>query len=355
MIQGASTTIVSFPELGWGPWSWDRFLVQDLFGVFSIAWYGLIICIGMILGCAVVLHNATKKEGFGFDSFLDYFIFCIPVAVIGARVMYVAAKWEDYDSFFDMIAIWKGGIAIYGAVIAGALTVFIVAKIKKQNPLKVFDAMVPGLLLGQAIGRWGNFVNGEAFGTNTDLPWGMMVGGVGPVHPTFLYESLITFTGFLLAMFVVYRFKKSDGQVFCFYLVWYGIGRTLVESLRTDSLYIGSLRLAQCIGIFTALLGVVLFVVLTLVKKHIPEPALANAATEAVSAAQSACESEEKAVDVEKAESVEAEKETEKTEEGKKEEKDEKEEIPTADPNGEAEEEKKEDEKGETEDGSTDH
>ena len=106
--------------------------------------------------------------------------------MVGARVMYVLAKWEDYDGFLDMIAIWKGGIAIYGAVIAGAITVFVVAAVKKHNPMKVLDAMIPGLLLGQAIGRWGNFVNGEAHGGNTDLPWGMMVNGEGPFHPTFL-------------------------------------------------------------------------------------------------------------------------------------------------------------------------
>ncbi len=270
MIQAASTTIISFPELGWGPWTLNRFLVEDLFGSLSIAWYGVIICLGMILGCSVALRLATKKEGFLFDSFLDYFIFCIPLGVVGARLMYVLSKWEDYDSFMEMIAIWNGGIAIYGAVIAGALTILLVAKCKKQNPLKVFDALVPGLLLAQAIGRWGNFVNGEAHGEKmtSPLPWGMMINGDGPFHPTFLYESLITFTGFLLAIFVVYRLKKIDGQVFCFYLVWYGIGRTLVEGLRTDSLMIGSLRLAQCIGIATSLGGIALGVILYLVHSN---------------------------------------------------------------------------------------
>ena len=264
----AATTVISFPDLGWGPFTLNRFVFEDLFGFLSVAWYGLIICIGMILGCGVVLWNAVKREGFEFDSFLDYFIFTIPLAVVGARVMYVAAQWEQYDSFMDMIAIWNGGIAIYGGVLTGILVVLIVAKVKKHNPLKVFDAMIPGLFLGQAIGRWGNFVNGEAFGEETSLPWGMMVNGEGPFHPTFFYESLITFTGFLLSMFLIYRIKKADGQVFSFYLVWYGIGRTLVETLRLDSLYIGSFRLAQCIGIFTAMAGIVLFVFLSLVKDH---------------------------------------------------------------------------------------
>ncbi|MBR7165473.1 MAG: prolipoprotein diacylglyceryl transferase [Clostridia bacterium] len=314
MIQAAATTVISFPELNWGPWLLDRYVVKDLFGFLSIAWYGLIICVGMILGCAVVLRNATKKEGFNLDSFLDYFIFCIPIGVVGARVMYVLSKLEMYDSFAEMIAIWNGGIAIYGAVIAGALTILVVAKVKKNNPLKVFDAMVPGLLLAQAIGRWGNFVNGEAHGTVTDLPWGMMVNGEGPVHPTFLYESLITFTGFLLATFLVYRFKKADGQVFCFYLTWYGIGRTLVEGLRTDSLYVGPLRLAQCIGIFTALGGVILFVLLTVLKKNPAsgEEAAVEAGEENFPAEAAPAEA---AVTEEKAEETEEETAEETTEE----------------------------------------
>ncbi len=280
MMTLSSNTIVSFPELDLGPWTLDRYLVKDLFGKISIAWYGVIICVAMILACTVILRNAVKKEGFNLDTFLDYFLVAIPVGIVGARCMYVAAKWEQYDSFMEMIAIWKGGIAIYGAVIAGALAILLVAKLKKHNPLKVYDAMVPGLLLAQSIGRWGNFVNGEAFGETIrgSLPWGMIVNGIGPVHPTFLYESIITFTGFLLANFLIYRYKKANGQVFCFYLVWYGIGRVLVEGLRTDSLMIGSFRLAQCIGVATALLGVALFVILQLYKTASPEekPALAS-------------------------------------------------------------------------------
>ncbi len=267
----ASRTVVSFPELGLGPWNIDRLLVEDLFGFLNIAWYGVIICVGMLLACTLILRNAVKKEGFELDNFLDYFIFCIPIGVIGARLMYVLARLDTYDSFREMIAIWEGGIAIYGAVIAGGITVLVLAKIKKHSPLKVFDAMVPGLLLAQAIGRWGNFVNGEAYGeTMTEaLPWGMVVNGVGPVHPTFLYESLITMTGFLLAMFLIYPKKKWNGQVFCFYLVWYGIGRVLVEGLRTDSLMIGPFRLAQCIGLLSALGGIALFVLLF--RKHLAE------------------------------------------------------------------------------------
>ena len=271
----ANTTIVSFPELGWGPWTINRFLVEDLFGKFSIAWYGVIICVAMILACAIILRNAVKKEKFNGDSFLDYFIFTIPIGVIGARTMYVLAKLEEYDSFAEMIAIWNGGLAIYGGVLAGIATILVIAKIKKHNPLAVFDAAVPGLLIAQSLGRWGNFINGEAYGETVThaMPWGMVVNGVGPVHPTFLYESIMTCIGFCLAQFLVYRLKKADGQVFAFYLIWYGAARTLIEGLRVDSLMIGPLRLAQCIGLASALAGIALFVILGLYGK--PKAALA--------------------------------------------------------------------------------
>lgn len=270
MLTASSTTIISFPELGWGPWTINRFLVEDLFGKISIAWYGVIICIAMIVACSIILRNAVKKEGANADSFLDYFIFTIPIGVVGARTMYVLAELDQYKSFGEAIAIWNGGLAIYGGVIAGIITVFVISKIKKFNPLTVFDCIIPGLLLAQSIGRWGNFINGEAYGDpqiGCNLPWAMVVGGEAPVHPTFLYESIVTFTGFLLAQFVVYRLKKSDGQVFAFYLVWYGLGRTFIEGLRVDSLMIGSLRLAQCIGLASVLAGIALFVILGLYGK----------------------------------------------------------------------------------------
>lgn len=272
------TTIVEFPGLDLGPWTLDKYLVKDLFGKISIAWYGAIICFAMILACVIILRNAIKKEGMNGDSFLDYFIFAIPIGVIGARAMYVLARLDKYESFSEMIAIWEGGLAIYGAVIAGAITIFVVAKVKKHSVLAVYDAIIPGLLIAQSIGRWGNFVNGEAHGAEDigcSLPWAMSVDGGPLVHPTFLYESIITFVGFLLAMFVVYRFKKVNGQVFAFYLVWYGIGRTIVEGLRGDSLWLveGKLRLAQCIGLASALAGIALFVILSLYGKPRELPA----------------------------------------------------------------------------------
>ncbi len=315
----ASTTIVSFPELGWGPWTINRFLVEDLFGKFSIAWYGVIICVAMILACAIILRNAVKKEKFNGDSFLDYFIFTIPIGVIGARTMYVLAKLEEYDTFADMIAIWNGGLAIYGGVLAGIATILVIAKIKKHNPLAVFDAVVPGLLIAQSLGRWGNFINGEAYGETVThaMPWGMVVNGVGPVHPTFLYESIMTFTGFCLAQFLVYRLKKSDGQVFAFYLIWYGVARTLIEGLRVDSLMIGPLRLAQCIGLASALAGIALFVILGLYGKPKALPAAEGAPVEEALAEEAPAEkcAEEKTEEAPAEESGEEEKTEEATRE----------------------------------------
>ena len=253
-------TVVSFPKLGLGPWTLERFLVKDLFGKLSVAWYGAIICVGMILACVIALYNAKKREGFDTDSFLDYFIFTIPIGVVGARLMYVLANLDSYHSFSEAVAVWEGGLAIYGGVLAGAATVYVVSRIKKQKFFQVADTIIPGLFLAQSLGRWGNFVNGEAHGGETDLPWGMSINGAAAVHPTFLYESLITLAGFCICMFLIYPKKKWDGQILSFYMLWYGVGRTLVEALRTDSLYIGPLKLSQCIGVATALCGAFLMI-----------------------------------------------------------------------------------------------
>lgn len=264
-----SQTVVSFPKLGLGPWTLERFLVKDLFGKLSVAWYGAIICVGMLLACAISLYNAKKREGFDTDSFLDYFIFTIPIGVVGARLMYVLANLDSYESFSEAVAVWEGGLAIYGGVLAGAATVFVVSKIKKQKFFQVADTIIPGLFLAQSLGRWGNFVNGEAHGGETSLPWGMSINGAAAVHPTFLYESLITLAGFCICMFLIYPKKKWDGQILSFYMLWYGVGRTLVEALRTDSLYIGPLKLSQCIGVVTALCGVFLMIYHSKKKKEI--------------------------------------------------------------------------------------
>lgn len=296
----SDTTVVEFPGFGWGPWELNRYVVKDLFDRFSIAWYGLIICCAIILAGVVILRNAVGREGFRKDSFLDYFLVSIPASIVGARLMYVLTSLDLYDSFWDVFKVWEGGLAVYGGVIFGFSAVALLARKKKDSFFRVMDAIVPGLILAQCVGRWGNFVNGEAHGTQTTLPWGMMINGEGPFHPTFLYESLLTLTGFILLQFILYRKKKFHGEILCVYLFWYGVGRTFIEGLRTDSLYFGPLRASQVIGVASALGGLVLFFLLRAAAKKAPEETLregeeAEGTTEAEEAAKEPEEETKKA------------------------------------------------------------
>ena len=172
-------------------------------------------------------------------------------SVIGARIYYVLF-YGNYKTFYDVIAIWNGGLAIYGAVIAGAITLCVMAKIKKKSPLVLLDIGAASIPLGQAIGRWGNFMNAEAYGYETTLPWRMGIaeaGGTIYVHPTFFYESLWNFIGFFLIWYL-YKKKKFNGQIFLTYIAWYGFGRMFIEGLRTDSLWLipGVIRVSQLLG-----------------------------------------------------------------------------------------------------------
>ncbi len=233
------TTTISFPGLGI-----DRFTVSRTaisFGNFSVAWYGLIIVIGMIVAVSYVMWRA-KQNGISSDSILDLAIAVIVSGVIGARLYYVLTSLDHYDSFFDVFKIWEGGLGIYGGIIAGTLAVLVTARIKKINFFMLADMVMPAVLIAQSIGRWGNFVNGEAYGSATTLPWrmGLHEGMFSIyVHPTFLYESLWTCLGFILAN-IFYRRRRYHGQVMLFGFAWYGFGRMFIELLRTDSLYICS-------------------------------------------------------------------------------------------------------------------
>jgi phosphatidylglycerol:prolipoprotein diacylglycerol transferase len=181
--------------------------------------------------------------------------------VIGARLYYVFSKFEQYHSFLDVINIRDGGLAIYGGLIAGGLTVVPVCYFKKINFLAFADHVAPGVILAQGIGRWGNFMNGEAFGSETTLPWRMRLCNkltdyqVKEVHPTFLYESLWNLLGFIIIN-VFYKNRKFRGEVLFWYLSWYGLGRFFIENLRTDSLYLGNTNIRV-----SALLGLVCFIV----------------------------------------------------------------------------------------------
>lgn len=273
---------ISFPGLGIEPFHIDKVA----FTLFSrdIAWYGVLITFGMILAVVCALYFA-KFEKIKADDIYDLALTVIIFGVIGARAYYVIFTWNElnyvvtggtfwqnlWGTVYNCIAMWDGGLAIYGGILCGLLSAFVFSKIKKIDFLKITDILVPCVLIGQVIGRWGNFINIEAHGGETLLPWRMgihyMVGDVVLteqfVHPTFLYESLWNLIGLVLVL-CFYKKKRASGQNFCYYLMWYGFGRMLIEGLRTDSLYLWntSIRVSQLIGFCSVIIGTVLFIVL---------------------------------------------------------------------------------------------
>lgn len=224
----------------------------EIFG-FQIRWYGIFIATGLLLATLLILQR-SKKLGFEEDTIIDLVIVCMPSAIIGARLYYVLFNWSYYQGdIMKMINIRGGGLAIHGGVLAGVLAGWIYTRIKKLDFTKLIDICAPGLILGQAIGRWGNFFNNEAHGGPTDLPWGIMVEGQ-KVHPTFFYEFVWNL--FVLGVLLKHRDnKKFDGEVFLLYMGMYSIGRFFIEGMRTDSLMLGPLRMAQVISIAFIVLG----------------------------------------------------------------------------------------------------
>jgi len=256
------TNYISFPGLGIGEFSVKE-IAFSMFGR-DIAWYGIIITIGIFLASTYVLNRA-KYEAVSQDDIIDFALVVIPIAVIGARAYYVLASLDEYESFREMIAIWEGGLAIYGAIIGGAISALAVCLFKKIKILKMYDMLCPGVMIGQMIGRWGNFMNAEAYGEATDIFIRMGIrNAYNPstiyVHPTFLYESLWNLVGFLL-LNAYYKKKKYHGEIFFMYISWYGFGRALIEGLRTDSLYSGSFRISQVIGIVSFVVGVTFLII----------------------------------------------------------------------------------------------
>ena len=242
-------------------------------GNFSIAWYGIIICFGMVL-CMILGMRNCHRINISTDKLLDYLLVAIPSAIVGARLYYVIFSLDSYkDDWLSVFYIWEGGLAIYGGIIGAALAIIIMAKIRKDSILDLFDFAFPYIFLGQAIGRWGNFVNQEAFGRTTDIPWGMtgdqidkfVVNELGEasgtlVHPTFLYESIWCFIGVIVLTVYFRKFRKGKGEVFALYLLIYGLERAFVEGLRIDSLMIGGLRVSQLISVCIALVSIPFFI-----------------------------------------------------------------------------------------------
>lgn len=252
---------ISFPHLGLS------FTVsRSVFSVFGmpIYTYGILIALGL---CLAFLYAAreVKKVGITSDDFLNMFLIGLPSAIVGARLYYVVFSWDMYkDDLWEILNFRGGGLAVYGGIIGASLAVLIYCKVKNISRGKVFDILAVGLLIGQAVGRWGNFVNGEAFGGECNLPWAMTIVTDGveiakSVHPTFLYESLFDAAGVLVLL--LYKRKRCfDGELFFGYMVWYGFGRFLIEGLRADSLYIGVFRVSQLVS-FTILAVGLIFIV----------------------------------------------------------------------------------------------
>lgn len=255
-----------------------------------IYWYGIIIACGFLLA---VWFCSRKASRFGIkpDDIIDMLFFAVPLCIIGARAYYVIFYLDLYRradgslDFMEMLRIWDGGLAIYGAVIMAAIVLFLFCKVKHINFLAFADLGVYGLFIGQMIGRWGNFVNIEAYGGVTDLPWRMcsqsiaddlmaagllesdlayqsILDGVLGVHPTFLYESLWNLAGLVILLVILKKGRKFDGQTFFTYLFWYGLGRFFIEGLRTDSLYFfgTGLRVSQMLALISCVAAVGLMI-----------------------------------------------------------------------------------------------
>ncbi|MCR8745361.1 prolipoprotein diacylglyceryl transferase [Romboutsia lituseburensis] len=232
----------------------------SVFGI-DVMWYGILMATGMIVGTLLALKEA-KRVGIKEDEVLDLAIIAIPIGLLSARLYYVIFNWEYYSQNISQILNFRGGgMAIHGALIGGILTGYIFTKIKKIDFLKMADAVMIGMPLAQAIGRWGNFINGEAHGGPTDLPWGIMVDGL-KVHPTFLYESIWDF-GIFIFLWLFRKKKQYEGQLIVFYITLYSLGRFFIEGLRTDSLMIGPLRMAQVISLAGVVGGIIAHIYLS--------------------------------------------------------------------------------------------
>lgn len=282
---------IEFPALDWHLPISDTLVQFELFGnTFTLKWYGVMIALGFLLA---VIYGLRRAPQFGInpDKLIDVTLVCTVAGFVGARLYYVffSSNVQDYlENPISILYIWEGGIGIYGGIIAAFLTGLLMCRLCKVDTLAAFDIASLGFLIGQGVGRWGNFFNQEAFGGNTTLPWGMTgdiikagVNGIDyetdlPVHPTFLYESLWCLAGLILLHILSKRAYKFRGQIFCGYIVWYGLGRFFIESLRTDSLMMGTIRISQFVAIIAIVGGLVLAYVLNRRTQALPKTLAAD-------------------------------------------------------------------------------
>lgn len=232
---------------------------------FTIYYYGVIIALGLVLA---VIYGLRRSKEFGLkqDDILDGVLWIVPLCIICARAYYVLFELDQYKTFADVINIRKGGLAIYGGVIGAVIGVVLFSKVKKVSLPAVLDLVGIAFLIGQSIGRWGNFMNREAYGAPTEcfLRMGLVVNGeLGYYHPTFLYESVWNAIGFVLLHFLSKK-RQYDGQMALGYVAWYGLGRAFIEGLRMDSLYWGPFRVSQVLAAVSCMAAVVTLLVMAI-------------------------------------------------------------------------------------------
>lgn len=243
-------------------------------GFFQLRWYSLLMIIAVLLA-GFLIEKEAKRFNINKDFIFNLVFWTIIIGFIGARIYFVIFNWNYYDgNFSEIIKTWHGGLAIHGGIIAGALTIYIYSKRKNARPMKMVDLIVPGLLLGQAIGRWGNFFNQEAHGAATTLTnlqnlhiptfiiEGMNIDGIY-YHPTFFYESLWCFVGLILILIIRRNKYIKIGQVTSIYLMWYSVGRFFIEISRTDALMFGGFKVAQIVSIVMFITGLISFYLLS--------------------------------------------------------------------------------------------
>ncbi len=267
---------VSFPGLGIHDLPIDNIAFTFNLGgnEFNIYWYGIIVAFSFLL-CLLLASRQAPKFGIKQDDIIDTFLWIIILGLVGARLYYVLFSWDDFkDDLLKIFQTREGGLAFYGGLIGGILALLISAKIKKINLMRYMDFFAVYVPLGQGIGRWANFVNQEAFGTNTDLPWGMFsektylhlsqlgdgYAPLSPVHPTFLYEFLANMVIFVI-LYKARKKSENHGKITGLYLILYGLVRFFVEGLRTDSLYVGhtTIRISQLLSLVFVIVGLVFY------------------------------------------------------------------------------------------------
>lgn len=269
------TNIISFPQLGL------EFKINEAVGIFNIRWYGVLIAVGFLLAMLYAFYRA-KDFGVISDKIVDVAIWGTIGGIVCARAYFVIFYENTYESVWDMFKIWEGGIAIYGGLIGGLGFGILGCYLNKVKILPMVDLAVMGFLIGQGIGRWGNFTNGEAYGEvmSNPMPWGMqitevmdgtVVGQTGIVHPCFLYESLWCLLGFVLLHFYS-KHRRFDGEILLMYLAWYGFERFFVEGLRTDSLWWGNFRVSQVVAAVCVVVATVVWIFVRIKIKRTQNP-----------------------------------------------------------------------------------